>query len=178
MPSVTFVLGEVLVRPSVAVPAVFEKVQVMLSPFAGVTLNDWPAPEGNTVAEAPFVFEHEIELKYWPITDGPEAFASVSVYVVPAARVLSPEVALTPAPTVVPEPTVTAPFLIETMNWSSAFARDTTVLFKVRCGFAVLVSVHVMLSAAPGVIEKDVPEPDGRTVADPPRLFEHEMVLR
>lgn len=50
-----------------------------------------------------------------------------------------PVVALVPAPLVVAELTVVAPFLIATVNWSAGLAREVTVLINVRRGFAVFV---------------------------------------
>src|SRR4051794_34901680 len=60
--------------------ALFVKVQVMLSPLAGVTVNEVPEPLGNTVPEEPAVFEQLIELRYEPIAEAePPAIVSVRV---------------------------------------------------------------------------------------------------
>ena len=53
-----------MVRPSVAVPAVFVIVHVMRSPFTGVTEKEVPEPDGNTVGDPPLALVHEIELAY------------------------------------------------------------------------------------------------------------------
>ena len=91
--------------------------------------------------------------------------------------VVRPVVADGPAPAVVPEATVDAPFLIATVNWSAATARDPTDFNKVRCGLAVLVMVQEMLSPLAGVTANDVPAPLGSTVADAPFVFVHEIEL-
>jgi hypothetical protein len=180
VPALTPTLGDAfLVRASDAVPAVFVMVQLMLSPFAGVTENDVPLPLGSVVDEPPFVLVHEIELPYCPITDAdPAAIASVSVYVVPLVSTWLPVVAVVPAPLVVADATVAAPFLIATVNWSDALARDATDFTSVRWGLAVFVIVQVMLSAAAGVSVKDVPLPLGNVVLEPAAPLVHEIELR
>ena len=179
MPRTTLVLGEVLVIPSVAVPAVFVMVQVMTSPLVGVTENEVPVPDGRTVTEPAFAFEHEIELAYWPITEAePAAIASVRVYVVAVVTVVIPVVAEAATPAVVAEATVDAPFLLATVNWSATAARDPTDLINVRWGFAVFVMVHVIWSSNAGLRENEVPDPEGNTVVDPERVFVHAIEPR
>ena len=167
-----------MVRPRVAVPAVLVIVQLMRSPLAGVTENDVPVPDGNTVGDPPVALEHEMELAYWPSTEvEPAAIASVSVYAVPPVSVVIPVVAETAAPAVVAAATVDAPFLIATVNWSAATARDPTDFSRVRCGLAVLVMVQVMVSPLAGVIEKEIPAPLGNTVLEAPLVFVQEIEL-
>src|SRR6478752_470566 len=108
----------------------------------------------------------------------PAAMASVSVYVVAAVSAWLPVVALTLTPVVVPAATVAAPFLIATVNWSALLMRPPTDFTSVRCGFAVLVMVQVMLSAAFGVSVNDVPAPLGSVVGEPEALLVQAIELR
>ena len=94
---------------------------------------------------------------------------------VPAARLVELVLALVPEPVVVAELTVDAPFLIATVNWSAALARDATDFASVRCGLAVLVIVQEIASPAAGVRLQDVPLPLGSVVDDPLALLEHEI---
>ena len=95
-----------------------------------------------------------------------------------AVRAWLPVEAVVPAPLVLADATVEAPFLTATVNWSDAFAREATDFVSVTCGLAVLVTVHEMTSFCAGVTEKEVPEPDGSVVLEPDVLLVQLMELR
>ena len=95
---------------------------------------------------------------------------------VPAASVVEPVDADVPAPEVVAELTVDAPFLMATVNWSSESVRDATDLARVKRGRVVLVKVQVITSPGCGVTANEVPDPDGRTVLEPDFEFAQLML--
>jgi hypothetical protein len=98
--------------------------------------------------------------------------------VVPATRVVAPVLALVPAPAVVADASVVAPWVTVTLNWSLAAKREVIDLLRLSVGAGgVFVYVQVMTSPTAGVIVCEVPAPDGRVVPEPLAEFVQLMVL-
>ena len=92
-------------------------------------------------------------------------------------RLMTPVVALTPVPVVVADASVTAPWVIATVNWSATFTRPLTLLSSVTRGLARLSNVQVITSPAAGVMLNELPRPLGNVVPVPAVVFVHEMEL-
>ena len=92
--------------------------------------------------------------------------------------VVAPVLALVPAPAVVADASVVAPWVTVTLNWSLAAKREVIDLLRLRVGaVGPLVNVQVITSPLAGATENDAPLPDGRTVVELPFVFEQLMLF-